>query len=575
MKVTAVIKASCRSYHFPDRYKTKIGDLSLLDFMVQRLQSSELVNNIVLATSDNDIDDVLAEAADNLKITTFRGAYEDSIGRVFGAARMVGSDIVVKISGNYPFIDILDMDKLLGDFMGCDAQYAYNEHYRGVILGLGVEVFNYQLIEKANREISSKTQRRFGTDIFKEILAGKDLLIREVQDFRPNYRATLAVPNDALTINQIFKECKKLDHANIVKYLDSNPVVVRYAEQNIEGPREVGVEKLLLFSEKTNSIIKSQENSVDYSYPVSVELSLTNRCNLACKWCSDSSLRKKSMVDIDFDILRKLIDDLAGNGTQGIVIEGGGEPTLYPGFHDVVTYAKESGLAVGLISNGVKVPYLDFVDLFDWIRISLDAANRQQFVDGKGKDHFADVLTNIESIIRHRSSDKVTVGVAYVLTNDNEANIEELVNNLSKIDVSYIQFRPVIDHPELMPNNFNLDFLKKYATKKFTVNIHNMAENTARGNLSLPCYAHSLSTVITANGDVYLCGRLNKYDWIEPIGNLKNKSFYEIWHGEERARQAKMVLDRDFCREWCPECRLTKFNVLLENTSNITTGNFI
>ncbi len=43
-----------------------------------------------------------------------------------------------------------------------------------------------------------------------------------------------------------------------------------------------------------------------------------------------------------------------------------------------------------------------------------------------------------------------------------------------------------------------------------------------RGNDNLPCVANSITSIISGDGNyVYLCGRLNIYDWIPPIGNIK------------------------------------------------------
>jgi radical SAM protein with 4Fe4S-binding SPASM domain len=257
------------------------------------------------------------------------------------------------------------------------------------------------------------------------------------------------------------------------------------------------------------------------------------------------------------------------------VIEGGGEPTIYPRFNDVLICVKDYGLSLGLITNGVKLQYEDKLDCFDWIRVSLDATVKDKFLERKGDGLFNLVMSNIQKIAKRKNINGLIIGVGYVLTNLNEENLEELVLDLRKIDVDYVQIRPVIDHPDMLPKNFELDYLQKYATSEFSINIHNMSENVIKGNFNVPCRAHSLSSVIAANGDVFLCGRLNIYDRIKPIGNLYEKPFYEIWHCEERIKQSKMVLDSEFCRKWCPECRLTKYNVVFDNTSEIKTRNFI
>lgn len=574
MKVTAVIKASCKSDNFPKRYNINIGSMNLLEFIVKRIQRSSFVSKIAIAISDEKIDDYLFDICQDLELPVFRGAYGDSIGRVYGAAEMTCPDIVVKVSGDSPLVDPWEMDKLIKGITANKAIYGYNEHYNGIILGMGVEVFTFSLIEKVNSAIYSPAQRNFGTRIFREILQKDEMYICNINNPRPEYRVSLAVPNDRIIIEQIISESKETTHNGIVEYLDRNPAVVSYAAHNISKPTEVGLEKLFLFPGKVHSFCE-KENNIDFSYPITIELSLTNKCNLSCVWCSDNSLRKRAMIDIDFDLLLRLLDDLALHNTKGLVIEGGGEPTLYPHFRETLLYAKEKGLRVGLITNGVNVPYLDLVDEFDWIRFSLDAANQKQYLEGKGRDCFNQVVANIREVAQRRNRDCVTIGVAYVLTANNENGLEDLILNLRRINVDYMQIRPVIDHPEIMPRNLNLSYLNKYSTRTFAVTIHNMVENVVSGNLGLPCRAHSLSTVIAASGDVYLCGRLNKYDWIEPLGNLADSSFHDIWHGRERIRQSNMVADGDFCRERCPECRLTKYNRLIQGVKMIKTRNFI
>ena len=56
----------------------------------------------------------------------------------------------------------------------------------------------------------------------------------------------------------------------------------------------------------------------------------------------------------------------------------------------------------------------------------------------------------------------------------------------------------------------------------------------------VPCRAGVLSVVVNANGDVGLC------EQHKPIGNLRKKSFMEIWHSEE-ARQLRASISAKEC----------------------------
>jgi len=333
---------------------------------------------------------------------------------------------------------------------------------------------------------------------------------------------------------------------------------------------EIGLNKLMLFPEKISELLKVDEKLFDATYPISVELSLTNLCNQNCRWCSDYELRNRLPGVLKKEIVFRLIDDLKEGGIKGIVIEGGGEPTLHPDFCEIIAYIVNKNIAVGMITNGVEMNYESLIDRFEWIRVSLDASDADEYKNLKGKDHFDKVIENIRKI-----ADKCNVcGVGYVLTQYNLDNLETLTVRLKKMGVKYMHFRPVIDNPDLFISK-DLSYLKKYENKKFSILDSAFQENKIRGNNELPCISHSITSIISASGDVFICGRLNIYDWLKPIGNINNQSFKEIWTGGERIKQSKMLIDSNFCNRFCPECRITKFNILLDNLKNIQSKHFI
>ncbi|HOK41854.1 MAG TPA: radical SAM protein [bacterium] len=333
---------------------------------------------------------------------------------------------------------------------------------------------------------------------------------------------------------------------------------------------EIGLNKILLFPDKLKALLNSNEDNPDFLYPISVELSLTNECNQKCIWCSDYELRNRLPGTLKKEVIFNLVDDLKIGGTKGITIEGGGEPTLHPDFIEIINYIYDKGLGVGLITNGVILNYEDILHKFDWIRISLDAANSNEYKKLKGTNNFDTVINNIKKIAQKTN----VCGIGYIITQDNINHLEELTIILKEIGVKYIHFRPVIDNPDLYIET-NLDYLKHFENKDFSIIADALQENKVRGNNGVPCYANSLVSIISASGDVFICGRLNVYEWLKPIGNINNQKFKDIWNGEERIKQIRKVLDNKFCNRYCPECRITKYNILIDKLKKIKTKNFI
>ena len=70
-------------------------------------------------------------------------------------------------------------------------------------------------------------------------------------------------------------------------------------------------------------------------------------------------------------------------GLRSVILIGGGEPTIYPGFSDFVRFLKDLELQVAVVSNGSRGDKLlevaDVLDERDWVRLSLDAGSDELF----------------------------------------------------------------------------------------------------------------------------------------------------------------------------------------------------
>lgn len=333
--------------------------------------------------------------------------------------------------------------------------------------------------------------------------------------------------------------------------------------------------KLLLNNEKVNSILdvgKGNKES-DERFPISVELHLTDNCNLKCEWCTDKELRN-NRATLDIKVVEALLREFGEHGT-GVTLEGGGEPTLYPHFREVTAAGERAGVDMGLISNGT-VDISECADKLKWIRISLDSSTREEYIKEKGIDCFEHVLENIQKISVARNPQKTFVGVGYVLTTRNQSNLLGLINQLDAIGVDYIYLRPVEEAGNITPSLESLlDLRKRLAQLTAKTRIKYMLTITDRvvdQNAGLPCIAHSLTSIIHANGEVALCEKRRQDGII--LGNLYEKSFGDIWHSSYR-KQISQKLRNPECQKGCSACRMTGFNMLFNQLEKVHTGHFI
>lgn len=566
--IPVIIQASNRNESIKDRNKCMINGIPEIVFLVNRVKK-KFGNDVIVATSDTQADDELVEMLDSIPVKIFRGDFEDILQRLLSAANQNHIENFVRIYGNYPLIDLEQAEMLAEEHIKGEYDYSYNEHKNGVLWGTGCDAFSVKTLEQLNEQLHDHYQRNMVSFYLQQNTSSYKILKKCVMTERPGYKLNFETEKDFKVIQEIVNSVPELNNANIISYIKAHPVIAAY---NLESPpKEVGIEKLFLHSEKVKDIL---ENGVYAgSYPISVELTLTNTCNLKCVYCSDEDLRARQgkNAHLDYETLSRLFRDLADGGTKGVVFEGGGEPTLHPDFEKLVCCAKENGLGIGLITNGTSTLSSDILPYFEWIRVSLDASNAEEYLALKKVDFFERVLSNIAHYSRYCK----TVGVGYVVTNNNMSNIETLIMRLREIGASYVQMRPVVDMPELLPKERDLKYLECYKGTHFNVVVDGMQENMDRGNGNLPCVANSITSVISGDGSVYLCGRLNIYNWIPAIGNIKENTFAEIWHGEERKKQLTMAGEAEFCAKNCPQCRVSKFNQLFDRLSKTKSVHFI
>ena len=294
---------------------------------------------------------------------------------------------------------------------------------------------------------------------------------------------------------------------------------------------------------------------------------------MKCEWCTDKELRNNKAT-LDIEVVEELLHEL-GTHRTGVTLEGGGEPTLYPKFREVISTGARLGVGMGLISNGT-VDISDCANKLKWIRISLDSSTKEEYIKEKGVDCFEHVLENLQMMSAARDPQKTFVGVGYVLTTRNQCNLLGLVKQLDAIGVDYIYLRPVEEAGDITPSLENLlDLRRQLANFTAKTRIRYMLTITDRvieQNAGLPCIAHSLTSIIHANGEIALCEKRRQDGII--LGNLYEDTFENIWLSSYR-KQVSQRLRNPECQKGCRACRMTGFNMLFNQLENVHTRHFI
>jgi uncharacterized radical SAM superfamily Fe-S cluster-containing enzyme len=103
--------------------------------------------------------------------------------------------------------------------------------------------------------------------------------------------------------------------------------------------------------------------SIHTSHTVLSNVDLTNRCNLTCPVCFANANVQGYLYEPSFEQLRGMLQTLRDQRpTPNRVVQfSGGEPTIYPRFHDVLRMATEMGFThIQCATNGIMFADLEF-----------------------------------------------------------------------------------------------------------------------------------------------------------------------------------------------------------------------
>ncbi|HJM57099.1 MAG TPA: radical SAM protein [Planctomycetota bacterium] len=196
--------------------------------------------------------------------------------------------------------------------------------------------------------------------------------------------------------------------------------------------------------------------------PVSINLDLTLACNYACTHCIDWEILN-SGPRMEEENLRESLRLMAERGLKSVILIGGGEPTLYPGFSDFVRFAKQDlGLQIAVVSNGSRGDRLleiaPHLEEGDWIRLSLDSGSNELFREMHQPNSAAVDLDEICSWIpKIRAANPAPrLGYSFVIVWQGASRDEEqLLENIHEIvpaairaqeaGFDYISYKPVLE----------------------------------------------------------------------------------------------------------------------------------
>jgi glutamate-1-semialdehyde 2,1-aminomutase len=153
MKIVAIVQARMNSTRLPGKVMKMIGSMPMINIVLKRLAQSKCINQVVLATSVNQCDQLLADNVTQLGFECIRGSEANVLDRYLVAAKNTKADIIVRITGDCPLVDPLLVDECIERFKSLKVDYLSNVSPATFPDGLDVEVFTIEALERAAVEV--------------------------------------------------------------------------------------------------------------------------------------------------------------------------------------------------------------------------------------------------------------------------------------------------------------------------------------------------------------------------------------------------------------------------------------
>ena len=171
--IGCIIQARMGSTRLPGKTMKKInGDIPMLKFQLEQLESSKYIKKIVIATTTMGSDNLIVNFCEENNLDYFRGQSKDVLDRYYQCAKKFNFSVIVRITSDNPLIDPEIVDEAINKFVNLKCDYMSTEHPRTYPLGFAVEVFNFESIERSWEEAKLPSEREHVTPY---LIKNKDL----------------------------------------------------------------------------------------------------------------------------------------------------------------------------------------------------------------------------------------------------------------------------------------------------------------------------------------------------------------------------------------------------------------
>lgn len=239
--------------------------------------------------------------------------------------------------------------------------------------------------------------------------------------------------------------------------------------------------------------------------PLTAEIFLTNYCNNKCPYCTYARYegRREKGTYMCFVDFQRYAERLLELGVKGIILTGGGEPTINPDFDRIAAWLEERGVAYGINTNfnvlkKIKPKYL---------KVSFDAWSDESYKAKRGVARYEQARKNIIAYREWQRAEGFSTSLGIQSLVQTMDDIDKFYEANKDLDVDYIVFRPV--------ESKQGGYYEERSESEFVMRLLELAGQDERVSINYKwfrigehfgkCYANANQIAIDQQGNVMYC----------------------------------------------------------------------
>lgn len=298
--------------------------------------------------------------------------------------------------------------------------------------------------------------------------------------------------------------------------------------------------------------------------PWQIDLDTTNICNQSCYYCNTEQFRNDNPVYQSKEKYVELLDNLANwrkfdpnvfGTTSNVIFSGGGEPTLLPGYEDVIEKSIDSGFATAINTNGTKLKRLLKIDYekisrMAYIGLDIDSGNPDTYEQIRRSKMSTSPFDDIKKTAKELGKIGAPLDIKALLMPENtsQSELNSIFEYARDVNARAVHLRPmVLDNKSFQLSDEIRLFINR-ASEIYRVKVE-LALGRYETREYSRCHQFFLFPSFCADGKIYLCCEYKGRPDV-CLGSWVEDDWRDLWCSDKH----KQMYD-NFRTAFCKPCR--------------------